>query len=316
LNVKNQGFAEADQQPGITFLAAKFDGILGMAFQSISVDGVVPVFQNMIAQNLVASPVFAFWLNRNAGEGAGGELDLGGIDSSHYTGSITYVPLANETYWYFEMDSLNVGGTGDLCSGGCKAIADTGTSLLAGPTAQVAEIAKAVGAFGVLSEECQAIVTNYEDTIISDLEKGLNASTICADIGVCPGVECGPCKLVLGTIDKILPENSTKLEIMLALDAVCDLLPTTAGENFVTCEEIPKMPTVTITLAGTQFVLAPEDYTIQINEDNETICLLGFVGIDLPPQIGPLWILGDVFIGKYYTVFDWGNKRVGFAEAQ
>lgn len=70
--MKNQLFAEATKQPGISFIAAKFDGILGMAFSSISVNGIIPVFQSMVEQKLITSPVFGFWLDRYIGVGGEG----------------------------------------------------------------------------------------------------------------------------------------------------------------------------------------------------------------------------------------------------
>ncbi len=62
--MKGQVFGEATKQPGDAFVDAKFDGLLGMAWPSIAEDKVVPVFQNMITQHLVTSPVFGFYLNR------------------------------------------------------------------------------------------------------------------------------------------------------------------------------------------------------------------------------------------------------------
>lgn len=40
-------------------------------------------------------------------------------------------------------------------------------------------------------------------------------------------------------------------------------------------------------------------------------------GMDFPEKIGPLWILGDSFIGAFHTIFDAteGKERVGFAES-
>jgi len=317
LTVRNQLFAEAVTQPGLTFAVAQFDGILGLAFQSISVDALPPVWYNLIAQSQVSQRVFAFWLNRNSSASSGGELTLGGMDSNHYTGSITYVPLTNQTYWMFALGDVLIGGQSQgYCKKGCHAIADTGTSLLAGPSDVVTQINQKIGATGVLSEECKMIVDQYEQQIINGIVNGLTPQEVCTSIDLCPGTSCGVCELIVGTIDSILPTNSSELLIKILLDSICDLLPDPNGEALVDCSTVNSLPTVAFTLAGKTFTLTPQQYILQVGAEGAELCLSGFIGLDLPPQIGPLWILGDVFIGAYYTVFDFANNRVGFATSR
>jgi len=69
---------------------------------------------------------------------------------------------------------------------------------------------------------------------------------------------------------------------------------------------------MTFTIGGKSFTLAGKDLLLNVQGE----CLLGIMGIDIPAPNGPLWILGDVFMRKYYVNFDVANKQVRIAESK
>ncbi|GAB2274909.1 AP4A phosphorylase [Dionaea muscipula] len=343
LVVENQNFIEATREPSITFVAAKFDGILGLGFQEISVGNVVPVWYNMVEQGLVNEPVFSFWLNRNAEEEEGGEIVFGGVDPSHFKGEHTYVPVTQKGYWQFAMDDVLIGteSTG-YCAGGCSAIADSGTSLLAGPTTIVAQINHAIGASGVISQECKTVVAQYGKTILDMLVTEAQPQKICSQIGLCTfdgkrgvsmGIEsvvdnengelsgrvhdasCTACEMAVVWMQNQLRKNQTEDRILNYASELCERLPSPMGESAVDCNSLSSMPSVSFSIGGKVFDLAPEQYVLKVGEGDVAQCISGFIALDVAPPRGPLWILGDIFMGQYHTVFDYGNLRVGFAEA-
>uniref|UniRef100_A0A034WG88 Lysosomal aspartic protease n=1 Tax=Bactrocera dorsalis TaxID=27457 RepID=A0A034WG88_BACDO len=233
LPISDQVFAVATTEPGTTFVDAVFDGILGMGYQEISNDNVVPPFYNLYKQGLVKEPVFSFYLTRDGTSSQGGVLTLGGIDSDHYEGDITYVPVASKGYWQFSVGTVYVGDS--EFSFGDPGIADTGTSLVAVPF--------------YLYENIQELI----------------------------GAE-----------------------------------PNNEGQYFVDCSQVFSLPKISFTIAGKNFTLEGSDYIFEVKADSgEQLCMSAFEDAGTP-----FWILGDVFIGRYYTVFDLGNNQVGFAKAK
>jgi phytepsin len=313
ITVKQQTFAEITGEPGIAFIAAGFDGILGLAFDSISVDHVTPVWNNLLTQ-IGLDPIFAFWLNRDPNAAKGGELVLGGTNPDHFTGEFTYVPLTTQTYWQFSADKISIGGT-TYCKT-CKAIADSGTSLLAGPSEVVAAINKAIGATGIFTGECDQIVDDYYPEIVQYIESGVSPEEICEAIELCPGVFCDTCQTLMKYIEIALASNATSTTIQRLLEDLCEFIPSPAGESTVDCGKIKSLPNVVVTLAGKDFTLTPDQYILVDEAGGQQVCISGFIGIDVPAPYGPLWILGDMFLGPYYTVFDYGKSRVGFATAK
>jgi hypothetical protein len=96
-----------------------------------------------------------------------------------------------------------------------------------------------------------------------------------------------------------------------AVEAITSALNATvnfAGEYFVDCDAA--LPTMVINIAGAPYPLEGSDLILESGGE----CLLMIMGLDLTGT-GVDWILGDVFMRKYYSVFDFKNQRIGLAPA-
>lgn len=231
LKIKGQDFAEATEEPGLAFAFGRFDGILGLGYDTISVNKMVPPFYQMVNQKLLDEPVFAFYLGSSEGES---EAVFGGVDKAHYKGDIEYIPLRRKAYWEVDFDAIAYGDeVAEMENTGV--ILDTGTSLNILPSSLA----------DLLNEEMGA-------------KKGYN------------------------------------------------------GQYTIDCAKRDTLPDVTFTLAGSNYSLPASDYILEVSGS----CISTFSGMDIPAPAGPLAILGDAFLRRYYSVYDLGKNAVGLARAK
>ena len=94
------------------------------------------------------------------------------------------------------------------------------------------------------------------------------------------------------------------------LAAALGAKPNIMGEYTVDCSLVDQLPDVVFTIGGNEYTIPGSKAVIQA----QGVCLFAFMGMDFP-EPGPQWILGDVFMREYYTVFNYVDETIGFAKA-
>ena len=223
LRVRAQPFGEVGAERGSPFADGAFDGILGLGYPSLAIDGASPpFFDALIGARALPANAFSFHLSRSP-RGASAAI-FGGPAAHVHHPPLRWVRGASRSYWEIEFDRIEVGGAPlDVCQiAPCRAALDSGTSLVTGPRVHVAQLS--------------ALASSAAD-----------------------------------------------------------------------CANFSRLPTVSFIGAGLNFTLRPEDYVLAVRDSGPAepprrTCASGFAPLDVPPPRGPLWLLGDVFMRKFYTV--------------
>ncbi|WVR08878.1 hypothetical protein IAU60_005937 [Kwoniella sp. DSM 27419] len=145
---------------------APLSGLMGLAWKSIASSGATPFWQALAASGSWDQQEMGFYMARYRGspyassvEVDGGELTLGGLNSSLYTGDVNYVSIAEADldYWRIPVQGLNIqnNAVSVTSSRGYQpqAAIDTGTTLIGVPSSVASAIYSQISGSQALSQQ-------------------------------------------------------------------------------------------------------------------------------------------------------------------
>ncbi|CAE7467936.1 PGB [Symbiodinium natans] len=277
---------EMSTQPFKTF---QFDGILGLGLSGLTMNRNFSAFDMIVQSGMAAQPIFSVFLSD--GEfGEQSEVAMGGVDPRRLVEPISWsdVAMRDLGYWQVRIRSVRIGGEElDICSDGtCRGVVDTGTSHLGIPAPWDKEVEKRLKRQAGDLLDCR----NAEAPEIEiELQEGkvitLYPFNYMRRLPLREGVSVGSSK---GVQLKQPESPATEAVVLLQGDGIGAPSPPSPPSPVGNSSEQPV----------------------------ERHCSPRLMAVKLPEPLGPkLFILGEPVLHRYYTVYDWEEKKVGFALA-
>jgi cathepsin D len=253
---------------------------LGLSFPNLSSLKYTPIFDSIMNKKFLKQNWFSFYLT-DVQERAKSKIILGEPHKDLYIGSLNWHRVSEKSYWQVEMDDIYINNTPlNICPDGpCKLVIDTGTSIMTGPSSDL-------------------------DTLLNKLPlSDCNDTSNMPEIGFKLGdllYTIKPSEYIIFSqrhVSSFLESEETKLGKISSSKAQ-------TSTNMKT--------KIKETLLLNTFMQEGK-YGIE-NKSKQFSCKRAFMPLDVQEPRGPLWVLGDIFLRKYFAVFDRDNARIGIAE--
>lgn len=325
------------------FASFIFDGILGLGLTGLSQNANFN-FLDVLPSGLDVQPMFSVFLAVTDSEES--EITFGSYRPEHFLDpedGLKWATVQNAEEGYWQIDILGVTANGikiDFCNDGCRAVVDTGTSLLGVPSKIGKELRKMLrhlgdpedGACGAPGPQLEFDLGNI--TLVLDpldiarpefLTRTTNSNASDAHSSVGNGSIAG------SNGNNLLQEESWHQYVhdydlddeetapMMLLETSIDMTSTAAANETSDVDlNITQMQQLLAGMNTTATDSTALNGGVITNATSKPFrCLPMLMNLDLPePLSKKTFILGEPVLQKYYTAFDRGNLRIGFGMAK
>eukprot|EP00933_Yihiella_yeosuensis_P061194 TRINITY_DN64000_c0_g1_i1.p1 TRINITY_DN64000_c0_g1~~TRINITY_DN64000_c0_g1_i1.p1 ORF type:complete len:573 (+),score=120.78 TRINITY_DN64000_c0_g1_i1:39-1757(+) len=274
---------EMSSQPFKTF---QFDGILGLSLDGLSLNKNFSAFDMLVQSGMAAQPVFSVFLTEGE-DGEASEVAMGGIDARRHLEPLTWskVPMHEMGYWQVRIKAVRINGEElDVCKDGtCRGVVDTGTSHLGVPSMAHKDFAARLTTDAGDVTDCRLVKAPIIEIELDEKNITLHPFNYMRRLPLRDGVTVSSSKGVDGT-------SSEPIVLMQGQDQ--------------TSQSGQALPGAKATSASKGEQAAKHS------------CSPRTMAVKMPEPLGPkLFILGEPVLHRYYTAYDWEQKRVGFSLA-